>query len=601
MATTPSLKTLFEALTVNDLKEYQRKLSIPSNVVRKADLIKALIHALSNPSTLQAIYDILDEAQQLAVAETLYWTEGFYDQQRFYAKYGTTPNFKKTEKNIRTFYNREEPTALTLLLHPYNFSNGYCYVLADEIASKLRDFVDKPDAYRLTTVDELPDECNNEVLVVRHRERNALTELALLLNSVEKGKIRVSEKTGLPGKATTDHLSEQLPRGDDYHGREKRDEWDNDIGAIRAFSWPLLLQASKLVGLQSGRLNLSQSGIKSLNNLSADTILSIWTSWLKYTAFDEFSRINIIKGQKSKGKVMTAVPERRKAIVDALKACPINEWIELASFSDFMQTEGFDFEVTHFPWSLYIYDREYGSLGYDGFHDWNIVQRRYLHAFLFEYAATLGLIDIAYVDPDAGIGEYDNLWGVDDLSYLSRYDGLMYFRINAMGAYCLGLVKQYVASEVSPNVRLSVMHKGQITPVAGTPSAEEILLLDTWCIKVEENSWQLDKAKIMAALERGMKITELSDFLRQREEQPLPESVEALMNQCAKNIGALKSIKPALLIECIDRDIATSIAEHREAKKLCLLAGERHLVVRSEHEERLRELIRVIGYGMAIH
>ena len=50
-------------------------------------------------------------------------------------------------------------------------------------------------------------------------------------------------------------------------------------------------------------------------------------------------------------------------------------------------------------WKLYLGDPEYGSLGYDGFHDWPILEGRYTLAVLFEYAATLGLLDVDYVSP----------------------------------------------------------------------------------------------------------------------------------------------------------------------------------------------------------
>jgi hypothetical protein len=40
------------------------------------------------------------------------------------------------------------------------------------------------------------------------------------------------------------------------------------------------------------------------------------------------------------------------------------------------------------------FEREYGSLGHDGFHSWDILQMRYLLCFLFEYAAALGIIDV---------------------------------------------------------------------------------------------------------------------------------------------------------------------------------------------------------------
>ena len=57
-------------------------------------------------------------------------------------------------------------------------------------------------------------------------------------------------------------------------------------------------------------------------------------------------------------------------------------------------------------WKLYLVDPQYGSLGYSGYADWPILEGRYTLAVLFEYAATLGLIDIEYTDP---VGARDRL------------------------------------------------------------------------------------------------------------------------------------------------------------------------------------------------
>ncbi|MEU1181763.1 hypothetical protein ABZ464_29795 [Streptomyces sp. NPDC005820] len=45
-------------------------------------------------------------------------------------------------------------------------------------------------------------------------------------------------------------------------------------------------------------------------------------------------------------------------------------------------------------WKLYPEDPQYRSPGYDGHHGRSLPQGRYTLAVLFEYAATLGLIDI---------------------------------------------------------------------------------------------------------------------------------------------------------------------------------------------------------------
>jgi hypothetical protein len=86
----------------------------------------------------------------------------------------------------------------------------------------------------------------------------------------------------------------------------------------------------------------------------------------------------------------------------SIRHCPLGRWVKVDDLFRFMIAAGFDFEVTRQPWDLYISDPHYGSLGHEGYHDWEILQGRYTLCLLFEYAATLGMIDVAYVHP-AGV------------------------------------------------------------------------------------------------------------------------------------------------------------------------------------------------------
>ena len=54
---------------------------------------------------------------------------------------------------------------------------------------------------------------------------------------------------------------------------------------------------------------------------------------------------------------------------------------------------------------------------------------------LFEYAGTLGLIDLDYIHPGGARDDYRGNWGGDFLDALSRYDGLQSIRLNPLGAY----------------------------------------------------------------------------------------------------------------------------------------------------------------------
>ena len=224
---------------------------------------------------------------------------------------------------------------------------------------------------------------------------------------------------------------------------------------------------------------------------------------------------------------------------------------------------------------------------------------RYLLCILFEYAAVLGMVDVAFVDPRLAHQNFRDLWGTDDLAFLSRYDGLVYFRLTSLGAYCLGLSQTYSLAVTPRSAGLSVLPSLTVNLVRGALTAQEAMLLETWANPISDIGWLLDPQKALAAVERGHDASELGEFLRSRDDQQLPETVDGFMRTAQAHGKALRVLGPALLIECADADIAARIATHPETAGLCSLAGDRRLVVRAEHEDRFRARVRVLGFGMS--
>ncbi|MFJ1260764.1 hypothetical protein [Cupriavidus sp. CuC1] len=587
-----TLKEVLARLTNDQLKSLMRWLPDAARAGKKDELVREILRTLSGDG-LHALWALLDETQRLAVAETMYATDGLFHDTRFRAKYGRLPDFTIKENGSR-YSHYGPPTALGLFL--YREDGGYS--LPVDLCEQLRTLVPQPEPIRLNTIGTLPEMLGEDPLTVRSSERDAIVDLSVLLRLADQGKIQVSDKTSLPGATTLRLLTEKLVGGDFYAHQPKQDQRDQDIGPLKAFSWPLLLQAAGLVQRNGSKLALSTAGLKALTACPASVLRTIWRKWLKSGQFDEFSRIDIIKGQKSKGRVMTAAALRRAVINEILQRCPVGAWINVDDFSRFMQATGHTFDVTHDPWKLYIIDQQYGSLGYDGHNDWAILQFRYLLCFLFEYAATLGIIDVAYIDPSEARQDFSNVWGTDDLEFLSRYDGLVYFRLTPLGAYCLGISEDYTPTPIQLSVRLSVSPGLQVNVVGGHLSAEESLTLDTWSIEEAGKSWRLDRQKALDAIEKGHDIAELRAFLQARDDQPLPEKVESFIKTSQKQGKALRIIGTTLLIDCEDAETAAMIATRKETAGLCLRAGDRQLVVRLENEEKFRALIRILGLGI---
>jgi hypothetical protein len=604
------LNEFLEQYSVPELKQLAGL--IASNLpTRKAEIIQIIHIYLTKPENLRRLWQQLDETQQAAVAEVVHnTTSRAFDANRFRAKYGKDPDWGKLQYSYY-YAEKGQPSRLQLFFYRFN--------MPLDIKEALKAFVPRPRPVQIRTGDNPPEtvlqkyyEFNYDarksiehVLAVPvlqvETERAALQDIQAVLRLIDTGKVRASDKTKQVTAAGAKAITEILYGGDFYPPDEVIEEYDQKpIGPIKAFAWPLLLQNAGLAELAGTKLQLTGAGKKALNDTPEKTIRVAWNKWLKTNILDEFNRIHTIKGQTGRGKhSLTAVSSRRGPIAQALSECPAGEWIAFDEFSRYMQAAGHTFEVARDLWPLYIADPQYGSLGYAGFGDWHIVQGRYLLAFLFEYAATLGLIDVAYIPPVGARSDYGKLWGTDDLDCLSRYDGLLYLRLNNLGAWVLGQAEKFVPSSIQERQILKVLPNFDIVAIAPLPAGDQ-LFLEQFTTQTAESVWKLDRENLLKAIEGGQRVTDIQNFLQAKSGDALPSPVAALLNETAERVVSLKNQGQALLIEARDPALAQLIAHESTLRSLCLLAGERHIVIPAENETAFRRALRRLGYGISI-
>jgi hypothetical protein len=372
---------------------------------------------------------------------------------------------------------------------------------------------------------------------------------------------------------------------------------DDDVGAIKAFAWPLLVQAAGLAASSPGRLVLTKAGTRALTAPPAATLASAWRKWGSTTLLDELSRVEAIKGQSGRGRRgLTAVAGRRSAIAAALADCPVGQWVAVDELFRHMRSTDLDFEVTRDPWRLYICEPEYGSLGYDGCGGWKILQARYALALLLEYAATLGVIDVGCVPPAGARDDYHHLWGADDLEFLSRYDGLTHIRVNALGALCLGVADTYEPAPLEASRALHVLPDFEIAALGDVLTDADRLALDRYAERTADRSWRLRRERLLAAVESGDTIEHVREFLAARSAMPLPDTVASLLDDIGSRTGALTDRGPAILIECADPALAILLARDRRTRGHCLHAGDRMLAVPAASKTAFRRAARELGY-----
>ncbi len=311
-------------------------------------------------------------------------------------------------------------------------------------------------------------------VLVRSTAPDALSNLVAVLELTADGQMRCSAATRRPLTATVRLVQDALVAGDYYDAadleaadhdsahhesahqdrahqdrahqdRAHQDRAHHDMahhdgaGPIAAFAWPMLLQAGGLARLAGTGLELTPRGETVLATPSYQALGELWSRWHRSVSHDELSRIEAIRGQRRPGTLTTAA-RRRAAVADALAAVEPGIWIDVDTLFAIMQAQPAPLAVARSPlaqWRLYLVDSCYGSLGPAGWKAWNALEGRYALCVLFEYAATLGVIDVAYTGPRGARDDYGQLWGADRFDSLSRYDGLAAVRVNDLGAAIL--------------------------------------------------------------------------------------------------------------------------------------------------------------------
>lgn len=610
----PKLVEALNHQTVDQLKALAQLLPTGQVPTRKAELVDYVQQRVQGES-LKRLWKECDRLQQAVISEVVHSPDDRYQAQRFVSKYGAEPTWKGKDEQ-RSFYSYTyNPSILGLFF--------YNYTMPQDLKAQFKAFVPPPEPTRIASRKTLPPGLSRTItqydyetrkrqsitvefpLSARETEAVARRDLQTVLRLIDLGKVAISDKTFFPTGATLTAIGEVLEEGDyysDWAVKQSPGEWnyEYEIGAIKPFGWVMLFQAGKLVELNGKRLALTKAGQKALTTPSEKTIQTLWKQWLKTTVLDELRRIDSIKGQTGKGKrSLTAVSGRRSAIVNALKDCPVGEWIELPAFLRYMIAAGYDFEVSRHPENLSL--EGYGPLYQE---NWSILQGRYLLCFLFEYVSTLGLIDVAYLHPDDGLfilpinAHYD--------STLSRYDGLAYFRLTPLGAYCLGLTDRYQPAALPQKQVLRILPNLEVVAVSQLARADR-LMLDSFLESVSDVVWKFDQSRLLDAIAQGRRIDELRDWLMSTSADALPQPVQQFLNDMQTRTTSLQDLGAARLIRCTDAALATLIASDSRTKAYCFLADQPkalaagqpcYLVVPTETETKFRNALKKLGYSL---
>lgn len=572
---------------------------------RKSDLVALLKERLLiNPGKW---VEREPRAEQLAMAEIAHG--GAVSADVFHAKHGM--DFPKVADR---WNNRPVDTVFGRIVF-YDDTGNPGWDLAEELKEALAAVLPEPKAFALPGHDspeELegwppppPDAWSPQGMprvvkaTVCECAPAAPVELAGVLTLAAKGKLKLA-KNGLATAASERAVQPLLVGGDfsleddTFESRYYGDP--GPPGPVRAAAWPALLAAAKWAKASAaGALTLTTAGKPLLAGFDAMAYKEGVEKAMYSEAFDELARINQIRGQSGRGKrALTNPALRRSSIFEGLAEMPAGRWFSFEEVFRFLWANGFAFETSRDPGTLFICEAEYGRL-YTGGADRKL-SRLYLSAVLFETLGTLGMVDVAFTPPHEARYEFDQELGVEEPAYLSRYDGLLGVRINPLGAYCLGIADTLELAPPKTSGKFRVLPTLEIALTGGRCKPFDELRLERACVPESDHVWRLDEQTVLRSIENGQPIDEIEEGIAALSEDALPPTVASFFRDIRDRISAVVGREEAELIRLRDAKTAALLASRPDLRKICEPAGETCLAVPKKNLRAFVSRLKQHGY-----
>ena len=569
-------------------------------------LYKFLLSRRLDPFVLQ-----LTDKERTMIAEVVHNQHGRIVESQLVARFGSLPQGYTQEKRHYGYRKPVKKIASVISIFYFNdiIPQELCERLCEQLEKPKTDYIKTTEssilAKFLTTVDD--DRHNGLPLSQRDMEICARQEIYSLLRLVDQGKISISEKTLKPTAACIKAVHATLYEGDFFSEADEKKDYTNDtLSPIRSFIWPLLIQSGGLTRRVGKKLTLSTQGKKVLQHQTpyADALKTIYSGWRKQGKLDEFLRVNRIKGQTKRGRGRFVGPQmpppslRRLQLEEILLSTPTDEWVQVDEWMRFVRSSTPFFLVSENPYVLYLVDSNYGNIN----HNFKVLEGRYILAYLFEILSTLGMVDLIYSAPHDVRSDYYDTWGGDDYSYLSRYDGLGWFRINPLGAYCLGICTEYQPAEHALPALLHPLDEGTGFTLLRKPEAHEQLLLEPFTTQKPTEIGQpllFDMQQGLSAIEQGNSLNEVKALLEKESDSKLSDEMEDFFDSLKMRTESLHEGEAARMVECASEHLVQLLTSAKETSKFCLFSNKKTVVVAEKSYRSFLKGVRTLGYRIS--
>lgn len=285
--------------------------------------------------------------------------------------------------------------------------------------------------------------------------------------------------------------------------------------------------------------------------------------------------INETKRIKSgKFYIQNPIPEygeARKTIIEYLKKCPVNEWIETDELKKWIRIYEYQFlrKYTGEVLKKHEYYNEYYEASHEEF------ENSFIDIVLMEYLATLGIVDVV----------------ISTTSYKYSYEEFItvdYFRVTKLGSYVLGINQEEYVQE-SQEDELTVTKDFDIIIGETGKKLNHELYFDRFLNKKSDNPsiYKLDFTGMAKALSLGISIEEIYIYLTDNCTNDIPDNIKLKIFEWIEDAEKIK-IKTITILE-VDKDNFIEIMENSNMKKYIDSVRKNVIVLKNNKIENVRK------------
>lgn len=209
---------------------------------------------------------------------------------------------------------------------------------------------------------------------------------------------------------------------------------------------------------------------------------------------------------------------------------------------------------------------------------------------VFFILATLGVVEVYYDQPSINNSLYLKN------GYLSKYDGLKYVKLTALGRYILGMTEDYDFKITKEEGEVYLDEDRLIATILGDAPIKT-MYLEKVGHRIAPNKFKVEKLSFLKGIESSQDIIERIEEFREKITESYSEIWMEFFEEMERKSNSVTCVSEYTVLKLQnEKDLIMALTKDMRFKSLVLKGEDYHILVKNENVEKVKELFKEYGY-----